>query len=631
MRRSSSGPVALGAPVGFPDAVVPFPIPGACTPGFTGRLRGARGGRPRTGLIVPAAGPHQARGAGLAPRRTHSGPRARVVPGGSLRRRSWAACAAVVGVCGRRHRRVWFPVLPVFRRGTRPVHRGCFVWTPTSPLAGRRTPRPGPVRVCVCSSFLAGSRRRASRARFGAPPLFLWPLCLSALLGLLRARVAPFVVLCLPSPCCCSPGPPPPFFCFCAPFVSCFLWFPAPAALGLGALFFFPPPPRPLFFCFFFAPPLSLAFSGVRPQVPRALALCAVCFARLPPLGSPCPLAPPAAPWWLLPPRPPPSSFVSRGFRCCLLVLGFFCAPPLSLAFTGFRPRLPWALALWPVCFVGLPLLCSLCALVLCVPPRRWPLFGGCCPPPPRLLSAAFVAAARCSFSFFPSLVPRRRCLFPRCLLLSLVSGPGAVGLDAVCCLFWWLSASRLAVRSRLVCVSRLAVGCSLVVAVPPQPPLCLAVFVAASGCSVFFCAPAVCGFRWFPAPGALGLGAVCSLFFFASRLPARCALLPPMCLQPGRGLLPGVCCPRPPFFVSQFLPLPLGARFFFRCAPPLSLPFSGFRPRLPWALALCVVCSPLGWLWCPVFCFVLRRVAFSCGLWCVLCCAVLSGVLVSG
>ena len=44
VRRAWSGPVALGAPVGFPDAVVPFPIPGACAPGFTGRLCGARGG-----------------------------------------------------------------------------------------------------------------------------------------------------------------------------------------------------------------------------------------------------------------------------------------------------------------------------------------------------------------------------------------------------------------------------------------------------------------------------------------------------------------------------------------------------------------------------------------------------------
>ena len=103
VRRASSGPVALGAPVGFPDAMVPFPSPGACAPGFTGWLRGARGGRPRAGLILPAAGPRWGRGAGLAPRCTRSGPRDGVVRGRSLRRWSWAACAAVVCACGPRH------------------------------------------------------------------------------------------------------------------------------------------------------------------------------------------------------------------------------------------------------------------------------------------------------------------------------------------------------------------------------------------------------------------------------------------------------------------------------------------------------------------------------------------------
>ena len=101
VRRASS--VALGALVGFADAVVPFPTPGAYAPGFTGWLRRARGGQPRTGLIVPARGLRRGRGAGLAPRRKRSGPRYGDVPGGSLRRRSWAAFAAVVGVCGPGH------------------------------------------------------------------------------------------------------------------------------------------------------------------------------------------------------------------------------------------------------------------------------------------------------------------------------------------------------------------------------------------------------------------------------------------------------------------------------------------------------------------------------------------------
>ena len=103
VRRASSGLVALNAPVGFPVAVVPFPSPGACAHGFTGRLRGARGGRPRTGLSMPAAGPRRVGGAGLALRRTSSGPRDGIVPGGSLWHWSCAACAAVVGVCGPGH------------------------------------------------------------------------------------------------------------------------------------------------------------------------------------------------------------------------------------------------------------------------------------------------------------------------------------------------------------------------------------------------------------------------------------------------------------------------------------------------------------------------------------------------
>ena len=118
VRRSSSGPVALGAPVGFPVAVVPSPTPGAIAPGFTGWLRGAHGGGPRTGLIAPAAGPCQGKGAGRAPRRTRSWPRDGVVPGGSLELRAWAACAALVW-------RVWTrsltrPVSHTVRLGTGP-------------------------------------------------------------------------------------------------------------------------------------------------------------------------------------------------------------------------------------------------------------------------------------------------------------------------------------------------------------------------------------------------------------------------------------------------------------------------------------------------------------------------------
>ena len=130
-----------------------------------------------------------------------------------------------------------------------PLHWGCFVWTLTPLLAGRRTPRLGTARVCVRVLCLAGSGGPASWACSGAPHLFLWPLCPSSLFGVLRAFVALFAVfffssLCAPSLfrvlrpgvpwalASCSPPPfyfrPPLFFCslvFCSlRFVCCFFF-----------------------------------------------------------------------------------------------------------------------------------------------------------------------------------------------------------------------------------------------------------------------------------------------------------------------------------------------------------------------------------------------------------------------
>ena len=234
-----------------------FPSPWCLPPprgrqpgGFTGWLRGARGGRPRTRLIVPAAGPCRGKGAGRAPRRTRSGPRDGVVPGGSLRLRFWAACAAVVpGVW------TWSLTHPVSRTvrlltGDSAGAPGLFrVDANTAPfrVRGRHARVP---RLCVCVLFLARSGGLASRARFGAPHLsFGRSWCALCLFRPLRAGVAPFVVgvgffffsfpFLLPPPCC-------------APVVSCFACFPAPGALGLGVLS--PPAPPPFFFP---SPPLS--------------------------------------------------------------------------------------------------------------------------------------------------------------------------------------------------------------------------------------------------------------------------------------------------------------------------------------------------------------------------------------
>ena len=153
------------------------------------------------------------------------------------------------------------------------MHRGYFMWTPTPPLSGRRMPRPGPARVCVCMPCLAGWGGPASRAHSGAPHLsFGRSWCAPCLFGPLRAGVALFVV----------------FFGF------------------FFLLFSFPP---------LVAPPFCPALRVFRPRVPWALASC-----RPPPLFIPslpllcAPLSPvlrvfrPRVPWALASccPHPPP-------------------------------------------------------------------------------------------------------------------------------------------------------------------------------------------------------------------------------------------------------------------------------------------------------------------------------------
>ena len=207
------------------------------------------------------------------------------------------------------------------------MHRGCFVWTPTPLFLGRRTPRPGPARVCVCVPCLAGSGGPVSWARSRAPYLsfcrFWFALCL---LHPLRARVAPFVVV-------------------------------------VGFLLFS--------FCFFFffpfptlvAPSLCPALRVVRPWVPWALAFCR----PLPPLLFLPP--PPCCLWRFLlsgclgPLRPPPLFFLVSFFSC-FSFFGFFsffrfflpvvrCGAGLCVLGRRVCPRLPrWCC----------PCPCSVCA-----------------------------------------------------------------------------------------------------------------------------------------------------------------------------------------------------------------------------------------------------------------------------
>ena len=567
------------------------------------------------------------------------------------------------------------------------MHRGCFVWTPTPPLAGRRTPRPGPVRVCVCSSFLAGSGGPASRARSGAPHLFPLPLVLSALLGPLRAGVAPFVVLWFP--------PPPPFFfffllsAFRAPLVSFFLWFPAPVALGLGALFLFSPPSRLVFFFFHLAPPLSPAFFDFQPRVPWALALCAVCFVGLMLPGSPRALAsfvvparPVAAPRWLLPPPPfcfslffslplcapfffsvsrprciwlslvsgpgcpgpwrcvlfvllayrspalralspllcflpcrwllfggcssppplPPLPFVALLFFLLPLCAPFFflrCAPPLSLAFLGFCPRVAWALALCAICFVGLRPLCSPCALAPFVVPALplaapWWFLP---PPPPPCCVSLFFLLPLCAPVFFSRFAP------PCCLWLSSVSGPGCPG-PRRCVLFVLLascSSARCALSPLLWFFPGrwlLLGGCC------PPAPFCVSLFFSLPLCAPFFflsvLRPRCLGLSLVSGPGCPGPWR-CGFVLSPSRFSTLIALSPLLCFPPRRWLIRGVCCPPPPLCLAVFV---AAARclFFFS---------GGFRRLLP--------PPPPCWVHGALCCLVLPRCAALP--FCVLCC----------
>ena len=224
---------------------------------------------------------------------------------------------------------------------------------------------------------MAGSGGPASRARCGAPHLFLWPPCLSALLGPLRAGVAPLSLAALAVPRCLG--------------AVLWLFVSASRCLALRAL-----APR---LCL----PLGrwLLFGGFSP----------------PPLPFLC-LAVFVAPAW-----------------CLGVFLFFFSSSP----FSPVRPGCLWlSLVSGPGCpgprrFALFPLLAfRLSALrapvpLSCFPPGWWLLPGGCCPPPPFCL-AVFVAAARCSV---PCAVPPWvRC----CAALLRVVSSGVVLSCAVLC-----------------------------------------------------------------------------------------------------------------------------------------------------------------------------------------------------
>ena len=360
-------------------------------------------------------------------------------------------------------------------------------------------------------------------------------------------------------------------------------WLLPPAPPLLLCLVFFVTAARcSVFFSVLSVPPLSLAFSGFRPRVPWALALCFVCFLGLPLLHSPCalplfvcPAWPLAAPWWLLPtPTLLFLAVLAAAARCLAFFLFFFLflsATSLSLAFSGSGPRVLWALALCVVCSVGFPLLGSPCALASFVSPA-WPLAapGWLLPPPPPFLClAVFVTASRCC-------VP---CAVLCCVSLGAVLRPAAACCAARCC----------------------AVVCCVV----------LLRFV---WCRCLFCLPSGAARR----PGALCFAALCFVVFPL----AVCSVLCVFC----RGVVvravvrrSALSCVCPGMLCCAFpvLSAPCGA--LPRCAGVLALRCScgvcWCRRLVLWCAAVCCAVS-FGVLWCGAgsggpwfFCTVCRRV----------------------
>ena len=340
--------------------------------------------------------------------------------------------------------------LGTLRARTRPSGRRLFVAGRGSVPSGRTLVHPdGGWRACTCSLWPAGAGRPPGRLvvrltfSFGR---FVLLLCLAPS----RLGLPPSLSL------------PLPFLVALALCFGCFSWPPSAwlfvrsrlvcvSRLAVGCSLVVAPPP-PFFFFFFFscAPPLSPAFSGFRPRVPWASALCVVCFVGLPLLGSPC--ACPsfvlsawllAAPWWSLPPPP----LLSRGFRRCRSLLCAVCCVVLCVLGWGPAPRC-----------------CALCPPVLCCPVlccARWvPLLVAPCP---LALPVALgpCALRRCVLRCSPALcalccvcfVVTRWCVLLFAALLCAVCVPGCWAVRSLssplCALlcFAVLVCSRCAVR----------------------------------------------------------------------------------------------------------------------------------------------------------------------------------------
>ena len=319
--------------------------------------------------------------------------------------------------------------------------------------------------VCVCVLCLAGSGGPASQARSGAPHLFLWPLCLFALLGPLRAGVAPLSLAAFAVPRCLGAV----FWLFSRASRCLALRAPAPRlCLPLGRWLLFggcSPPPLP--FCVSWFSSLmrgALPFfffsysSSVRPRClwlslvsgpgcpgPRRCALFALLAFRFPALRALVPLPCFAPGCWLLPGGccPPPPLCDSRFSS---LPLGAVC----RVLCCAVRPWVRCCAALLRVVSPGVVLSCAVL--------RSFGAAAGCAVPSGAARRPGALCSAALCFAVFPRAVCSVLCVFCRGAVVRVVVRRSALCPGVLCCAFPVLSALCGAV---LRCASALALCCS--------------------------------------------------------------------------------------------------------------------------------------------------------------------------
>ena len=260
------------------------------------------------------------------------------------------------------------------------------------------------------------------------------------------------------------------------------------------------------------------------------------------------------------------------------------CYSPPLLA--GFRCRWWWAVPATPGWGPLAAVACGVCSCAC----FAWPGRAG--RPPGRVL-------VRLTFSF-------GRFVFLLCLAPS---GPGlplslSLLLPFLVGCFSRPPAAWLSVRSRLVCVSRLAVGCSLVIAPPPPSPFVSRGFrrsCLVPSCFFFFfffppsssssVRPRCLWFALVSGPGCPGPRRLRCLLCLpsVSRLSARLSLFRAFRLVVGCSRV--VAAPPPPLCVSRFSFLSLVAV----CRVVLCFPGCGAAPRC------CALCRPV--FCCRVLC----------------------------